>query len=423
MTEAIAPNPNITIMQWQDCDTRWQASCRRVSRGTPEALVIPHNQMALSQVVQEAQQNNKRLIPCGNGTKLAWGGLAKQVDWLVSTQKLNRIVEHAVGDLTITVEAGLTLKKLQAHLAQYRQFLPVDPAFPESATIGGIVATGDSGSWRQQYGGVRELLLGIKVIRADGEFAKAGGQVVKNVAGYDLMKLLTGSYGSLAIATELTFRLYAKQQLTKTVLITSNHTQITAVQTKLFNSVLVPSRADLLSPALSKKLDLGDKFSLVVRFASVPESVQAQLEILTAIATQHNLTITPQAETIWDDLTQILDPQPVYCKVGLLPHQATNFLEQVEQSTQGQAIARIHTKSGLGIVAFPHGKFLRQFRELRQFCQQHQGFLTMLDAPLNTKAQFEPWGYHGDALPLMRNIKEQFDPHNLLSPGRFVGGI
>ena len=137
MTLAIAPD--IDVKLWQDCHSRWQTQAQRVCRLEPEALLVPHNQAALSKLVREAQSQQKRIIPCGHGTKLAWGGVTKKVDWLVSAQRLNRILDHAVDDLTITVEAGLTLRELQAHLDQYQQFLPIDPAFPGEATIGGMV--------------------------------------------------------------------------------------------------------------------------------------------------------------------------------------------------------------------------------------------------------------------------------------------
>ncbi len=416
----LATDPDIDFKQWQDCHSRWHEMYRRVSRLEPEALIIPHNQAALCRVIQEAQEQQKKIIPCGNGTKLPWGGVAKHINWLVSTQKLNRIVDHAVNDLTITVEAGVTLKTLQAHLRKHKQFLAIDPAFPDNATIGGIVATANSGSWRQRYGGVKDLLLGITVVRADGQLAKAGGKVVKNVAGYDLMKLFTGSYGSLAIATELTFRLYPQQQSIKTVVLAGNQTDIKTAHQSLLNSVLTPSRADLLSPTLMRQLELGEAFGMIIRFAAIPESVDAQILELEAIAIKNKLSIQPEPEELWQTLNQKLYAQPVYCKVGLLPSQACNFLKTVEQITEKQAIASIRSKSGLGIVAFPHEKFLRQFRDLRRYCEQHNGFFTMLDASYSLKTQFEPWGYTSNALPLMKKMKTQFDPNNILSPQRFL---
>ena len=139
---------------------------------------------------------------------------------IVSTQKLDRLIAHAVGDLTVTVEAGMKFAKLQEILATAGQFLPLDPAYPDRASIGGIIATADTGSLRHRYGGVRDLLLGITFVRADGKIAKAGGRVVKNVAGYDMMKLFTGAYGTLGILTEVTFRVYPLPTTEGTVILT-----------------------------------------------------------------------------------------------------------------------------------------------------------------------------------------------------------
>ncbi|OKH16972.1 FAD-binding oxidoreductase [[Limnothrix rosea] IAM M-220] len=416
----LATDSDIDYKQWQDCDSRWHKTFRRVCRTEPKAFIVPHDQAALCRILQAAQRQEKKIIPCGNGTKLAWGGVTTAVDWLVSTQKLNRIIDHAINDLTITVEAGVTLRALQTHLKKHKQFLAIDPAFSDNATIGGIVATANAGSWRQRYGGVKDLLLGITVVRADGQLAKAGGKVVKNVAGYDLMKLFTGSYGSLAIATELTFRLYPQQQLIKTVILAGTQTGIKTAHQNLLNSVLTPSRADLLTSTLMGKLGFTETFGMIIRFAAIPESVDAQILELEAIAIKNKLVIQPEPEELWQTINQKLYAQPVYCKVGLLPNQACNFLETVEELTNNQAIARIHGKSGLGLVAFPHEKFLRQFRDLRRYCAQYNGFLTMLEAPYNTKMQFEPWGYTGNALPLMKKMKTQFDPSGLLSPQRFL---
>jgi glycolate oxidase FAD binding subunit len=420
---------DVDVKEWHFCHSSWHGQMQRISRQNPEQLVIPVSRAALCAVVRQAQREQKRLIPCGNGTKLAWGGLTTGADWLVSTQKLNRIVEHAVDDLTITVEAGLTFGALQAYLQSYQQFLPLDPAFPEQATLGGIVATADAGSLRQRYGGVRDLLLGITVVRADGEVAKAGGKVVKNVAGYDLMKLFTGSYGSLAVITELTFRLYPLQEQSITVLIAGDRPKISQVQARLINSVLTPAAADLLSPQLMQTLQLGDaekyteQFGLLIRFQAIQESITAQLKELEAIAQQFAIEITPQPETLWQNIGDRLYAAPVIAKFGILPNQNIALLAKVEQLTNGQAIGRCHSKSGLGVITFPHSKFLRQFREIREFCQQNQGFFTILDAPYSLKTQFEPWGYQSNALPLMQKIKQQFDPHSLFSPGRFVGKI
>ncbi len=428
MSAVIAPDmPDIDVKLWQYCHPFWHGAMQQISHNDPEALYIPHSVEVLQAIVRGAHRDRKTLIPCGNGTKLTWGGLTPGVDWLVSTQRLQAIADHAVNDLTITVQAGMTLAALQAYLKPHHQFLPIDAAFPEQATLGGIVATANAGSWRHRYGGVRDLLLGISLVRADGEAVKAGGKVVKNVAGYDLMKLLTGSYGSLAIITELTFRLYPLQEQNSTVLLAGSQTQIAAARHRLSQSVLTPLAADLLSPHLMRMLNLGADFGLVVQFQAIQESITAQVDELQAIATdlalETNFFSQADADLPWTKMREYLYEAPVICKVGILPSHATELLSHLESLSQGQASGRIHIKSGLGTLVFPHAKFLRQFRQLREFCEAHQGFLTVLKAPYRLKKQFEPWGYHQNALPLMQKIKQQFDPINIFSPGRFVGGI
>lgn len=178
----------------------------------PQAVVYPTSETQLAEVMACAHQNQWRVLPCGAGSKLVWGGLGQGVDLAISTARLNQIIDHAVGDMTLTAQAGLTLAELTPKLAAVNQFLPLDPAYPDRATLGGIVATGDTGSLRQRYGGVRDMLIGLSLVRYDGQIAKAGGRVVKNVAGYDLMKLFTGSYGSLGIISQLTFRLFPVQE-------------------------------------------------------------------------------------------------------------------------------------------------------------------------------------------------------------------
>ena len=167
----------------------------------PNCIVYPQTQSQLAEVIAEAYRNKWRVLPCGNGSKLKWGGLAENIDIVVSTKSLNKVINHAVGDLTLTVEAGVKFTDIQATLAKHNQILALNPTEPHLATIGGIIATGDTGSLRQRYGSVRDQLLGVTFVRADGQIARAGGRVVKNVAGYDLMKLFTGSYGTLSIIT------------------------------------------------------------------------------------------------------------------------------------------------------------------------------------------------------------------------------
>ncbi len=326
-----------------------------------------------------------------------------------------------MGDLTVTVEAGMKFAQIQEILAKSGQTLALDPAAPELATIGGIVATADTGSLRQRYGGVRDQLLGITFIRADGEIAKAGGRVVKNVAGYDLMKLFTGAYGTLGIISQVTFRVYPIPESSGTVILTGKPEAISQAARTLHGSELTPTQADLLSNKLLTNLDLGTGIGLIARFQSISESVQEQSKRLLLIGEKLGLQGViysgNQEIDLWQQLPkQIYDhltESTITCKIGVLPTAAVEILNYME-------VGLIHISSGLGLVRLEKEE---QILPLRSLCQANSGFLSVLSAPVEFKKRFDVWGYNGNALAVMRGIKEQFDGNFILSPGRFVGGI
>ena len=389
---------------------------------------VPSTVTELADIVQTATAQQQAILPMGSGSKLHWGSLGKPVAQVVSTSALNRVIDHDVSDLTVTVEAGVKLQDLQNLLQGDRQFLPIDPAYPEHATLGGILATADTGSWRQRYGGLRDLVLGVSFVRWDGQVAKAGGRVVKNVAGYDLMKLLTGSYGTLGIVCQMTLRLYPWPETSQTLWLSGKTSSLAIAAQALLTSGLAPTSADLLSPALAQSLDLGESGGLLVRFQGIAVSVQEQIQQLQAIAQDLALSQSSFSESAeqerWQKLreqtTEIQPESQVFCKIGVRPSQAVHFLAQCP------GLGQIHLNTGLGrfVLGFTDlEKSRHQLQQQRQFCEEAQGFLTVLAAPRALKQTFDLWGYRGNALPLMQTLKQQFDPHHCLSPGRFVGGI
>jgi glycolate oxidase FAD binding subunit len=388
----------------------------------PIYLIFPQTIEALAKIVKQATQQQWRILICGNASKINWGKITQDIQLVVSTQKCDRLIEHAVGDLTVTVEAGMKLADLQSKLRSHQQFLPLDSAYGD-ATLGGIVATADAGSWRQRYGGVRDLLLGLSFVRADGEIAKAGGRVVKNVAGYDLMKLFTGAYGTLGIITQLTFRLYPWITTSQTMLLMGTAPQIAQATLTIRNSGLTPTAMDLLSASVIQELDLGSDMGLVIRWQTIPESIEQQILQVQAIAQQLDLATSiyqDELETkLWLDCDQIVSiPQTeasVTCKLGIAPVAAVSLLAQIGDR---HILAKVHASSGLGRLQL-HTNY-ELLEQMRSHCQQHQGFLSILDAPQTIKQQIDIWGYSGNALKTMKVIKNQFDPQNILNPGRFI---
>lgn len=439
----------VGVVSLQGLDPFQQAQLSQAipSAAKVDCLVYPTTPAAMSEVVACAYRNRWRVLPCGRGTKLGWGGVAHNIDFIISTERLNGLVEHAAGDLTVTVESGVRFSDLQAMLARAGQFLPLDPAYSTLATVGGIFATRDAGSLRQGYGGVRDMALGVKFVRADGQLVKAGGRVVKNVAGYDLTKLLCGSFGTLGIVSELTFRLYPLPEASQTILLTGTAELIAQAAKTLATANLTPTAFDLLSSQAIASLGRPRSLGLVIRFQSVQASVKQQAAYLLKIADTLGLKGETLGETeaaFWQEIQNLFwerreSCESIRCKVGVLPTKAVAIVTAIEAIAHQYELpvkSLIHMGSGLGLVTLAGAEpaVYPAVLSLRSLCEQpegqalnqsprQRGFLTVLEAPAALKQQIDVWGYTGNALNLMQKIKEQFDPHHLLSPHRFVGSI
>ncbi len=404
----------------------------------PVCMLYPSTIAELSSAIALASKHRLRILPCGNATKLDWGGLVSRADLIISTSRLNKVIEHCIGDLTVTVESGVNYQDLQAVLAKEGQFLAIDPPYSNRATIGGILATGSAGSWRHRYHSVRDMCLGIEFVRSDGEVVKAGGRVVKNVAGYDLMKLLTGSYGTLGIASTITFRLYPLPEYTQIALITGDAVAIAQAARQISTSVLTPTACDLLSASAIAELGLGDGAGLAIQFSSLKASVLEQCDRVMILAKELNLQvqIIDAVADFWQllemlmwegqlrDLDQIVNNN-VVCKLGILPSAAVLTLQECEQIFKDISYAlQIHMGSGLGVLRVNSsqdlGAIAQQIANVRSIMESHDGFLTILEASNQLKTENDVWGYTGNASDLMHRIQQKFDPKGLLSPNRLL---
>ena len=430
-------------------------------------LALPKTIAELAEVVVCASQSNWCVIPAGRGLQLSWGkpipGRVSQhrSPLIVSTDRLDRVIDHAVGDLTFTAEAGLSVQRIQEQLSPHDQFLALQGLGGLDTSLGGLLATANAGSWRHRYGGVRDQVLGIQFVRADGQVAKAGGRVVKNVAGYDLMKLFTGSYGSLGILTQATVRLYPLPDRWETIVLRGDREAISTVTQTVAASPLTPVAMDVLSAglvrALGAILGMDNRVSpaslgLTLQFASLDAAVKAQVEQVQTWAKEANLRVDilsgDEQTHFWKHLqirgaqgrsvlplsdspispASAEDPNPrdrILCKIGVLPSHALetlDFLEQSKTIVEGmQSQGLIHCGSGLGWVELAPGTLrFPVIQNLRQYCQERGGFLTVLEGSIGLKQQLDPWGYRGNALPLMAKVKQAFDPHQLFNPDRFT---
>lgn len=366
----------------------------------PACILYPQTQAELAEAVACAHAHQWTLMPLGHGSKLHWGGLASSADFLLSTECLTRLIDHAVGDLTITAEAGMSFADLQQHLQSEQQQSGLDPCFGDRATLGGIVATADTGSLRQRYGGVRDMLIGLSFVRADGQVAKAGGQVVKNVAGYDLMKLMTGAYGTLGILTQLTFRVYPMPVAAQTLLLTGEPEAIAKLVRQIGSSTLTPTQFDVLSPRLMQHLSAGQGMGLLLRFQSIAVSVEQQVNQVLAIA--QNAEVSSRADSkklrsqvleqeeeqsLWRRLRETMESAPyqvpVTCKIGVEPCHGIASLTQLEAALPAETLIQLHYSSGIGTIRLEGEAIVPQaLLKLRQICESHGGYFTVFEAPL-----------------------------------------
>ena len=394
----------------------------RIDGILPLAVIEPKTEKEAAQVLKSATGAGLRVIPRGSGTKISWGNTPRQDFVILLTRLLHRLVEHAWGDMTATVEAGCTVTRFQKSLAEHGQRLALDPAWPDRATIGGILATNDSGPLRGRYGSLRDLIIGITLALPDGTLAKSGGKVVKNVAGYDLPKLATGSFGTLGIITQAIFRLHPVPNESRTLSFSTPDARtannlILAIQ----DSPMVPTGLQVrASSSASPQVD--------VRFEGTATGCDAQIE-QTVHAAGSLKRADPPAD-VWNQHGQIWSGSElsVVCKFTFLPSDLGLFLAELKTITDTLALTWQLVAQGVG-VGFVRldgpssADYARASQLIRDVVEGRDGFLIVLRCPLEVKKNIDVWGSAGDVLTLMKRIKTQFDPQGTLSPGRFIGGI
>jgi len=388
----------------------------------PRAVVEPGNAEELAHALRLADSAGLRVAPRGGGSKMGWGNPPRQVDLVLSTARLNRVLEHAWADMTTTVEAGCTVENLQRTLGEHGQRLALDPLWPEHATIGGILATNDNGSLRVRFGALRDLIIGITLALPDGTLAKSGGKVVKNVAGYDLPKLATGSFGTLGVITEAVFRLYPLPRETRSVSFTADSAET------LGKLVLAVQDSKLAFTGLQLRAQSAGAPELDVRFEGTPAGNQAQAGYLKQLAAGAAPVETPgdawlARQALWEGAQPAL-----VAKFSVLPAQLSLLCELVQRAAQplGLAWKVVGQAIGVGLLRL-EGQDAQTLPSaalsLRGDLEKLKGSLVVLHCPRTVKRQLDVWGSPGDALPLMVRVKQQLDPAGTLNPGRFVGGI
>ena len=385
----------------------------------PTCVVEPSGVEEVSEVLRAASERGLKVAPRGGGTQLTLGGPPESLDIVLSLARLDRLLDHAAGDLVAHVEAGMPMGRLAALLADAGQQLALDGG----GTVGGVIAANTSGPRRLRNGMTRDLLIGITVVLADGTITKAGGRVVKNVAGYDLCKLYTGSLGTLGVIVEAVFRLHPLLEATRTVRIeTTNPSKAGEVVQAILHSSLVLSSLEL-EAATSR-----DDSTLVAIFEGVEAGVEAQAATLVQLVGAHG-----RAEIVTEIADSAVEPErpvaPTTIKVSVGPAALPAVLRTAREATSLVGLdARVHghAASGVTYVELPEADARAHadvVAALRRRLGSMGGSVVVVRAPLAVKQIADVWGEVGDALLLMRRVKARFDPARTLNPGRFVGGI
>jgi glycolate oxidase FAD binding subunit len=379
-----------------------------------------------SELMRFVNDRDLAVAPRGGGTTMALGNPPRELDLILSTTRMNGVVEHVPGDQVVRVQSGIRLWDLQERLAGSDQMLGVNPPEEgEGATVGGIVATNSSGPRRYRYGTIRDLIIGITVVLADGTVAKAGGKVVKNVAGYDLSKLFTGSLGTLGVIAECNFRLHPMPEVARMVAVELPDTAYAGGASQaILHAQIVPSAVELYWS--------GETRLLTVLIEGIPSGVEAQAE-----TASHILGSFGEVRILSDEETGSLGASgrpgaggdEVDIKISAPPAELAGVLDSTLGASSRRGVTpRITGHAGIGVtyVGLSGGDEEARSQvveELREIWLRRGGSVVVREASPAFKERVEVWGPIGSRFQLTRRVKEKFDPRGILNPGRFVGGI
>ncbi|MGP3957286.1 FAD-binding oxidoreductase [Nonomuraea sp. 3N208] len=377
-----------------------------VSGVKPRWVALPETVEEIAAVLRACAERDLAVVPAGGGTKLHWGPPPERCDVLLDMCCMNEILEHAAGDLVVRAQAGVTTDALAAALADKGQELALDVPFAEDTTVGGTLATATAGPRAFRYGTARDLLIGITVVLPDGTVARSGGKVVKNVAGYDLGKLFTGSYGTLGVIAEATFRLHPLPADRRWITAELDRDELPPIAAALAASQAEPSAAEVDWP------DPGGPLTLAVLVEGT--AAESRAEALRALVGKGSVTGAPPS---WWGL---ISNDDVLVEVRFPGTGTKAVLEAVAGaglSLRGSALSGRVLLESWGSIGEP--ELAAAVSGLRARVEAAGGRVTVLAAPYEG---IDRWGQVA-GLPLMRRVKEQFDPGRRMSPGRFVGGI
>jgi glycolate dehydrogenase FAD-binding subunit len=425
-----------------------ETSCAALSVDgkTPGIVAYPSSAEQVAQVLGYASQEKLAVIPCRNGTKLAIGNCPERFDIALSLKDLNRVWHYEPADLTVSVEPGMKFGDFQHFVARHGLWLPLDPPGGGRASLGGIVATNSAGPLRLRFGTPRDMVLGMKVATTEGKVIKTGGRVVKNVAGYDLTKLMLGSFGTLGVMVEVSFKLYPLSVDRATFVLAFDSLESTRdFRRQLLRSPLDPMRMVLMDE-VAFKLVAGDsaakgetsRFKIWVEAGGSPRVVERSGNVLEELSRRAGgQMLRLDSDTALQGWSRIADlhtwlaelyPHIIILTAALPISSCEDILECAYQEAEKTRWACFgFTGSGIVHLCVPDelapAEAAALIGRVRTKSQALGGTLVVERCPSAIKDGVDIWGATGDDFEVMRKLKEAWDPNRVLSPGRFVGRL
>ena len=445
----------------------------------PKAVVFPKDTQQVSKVVELASRENRAIVPRGSGSKMSMGNPPKRLDLVVCTSRMNHMIDVDTSNLTITVEAGVKFRDIQARLATEEDrcylplgdltsqadeaicsdrshsgcFLPIDPPFSDIAAIGGIIATNSTGPRRLLYNLPRDMILGVRLVAPSGLIAGAGGKTVKNVSGYDTSKLMAGSLGSLGIMCEMTFRLLPLPEKMATLLLSfESFSDASKVAKQIFDTTLLPAAVEVMNGATFTAMNIKDapgfepgEYVVVVAFEAFQEAVDRMRSEIKKMG----LDLGAKSDASLDDASHQRFWLAVSELEGMLARKFSglvcaklnyrisewedvyNFCQKVLSDSKIDYSLQAHAGSGICLlrllIAESDGETTeaaaRALEKMLQKSVEAGGNLVIQRAPASAKGKLRMWGELSPDFIVMRRLKEQLDTSGIMSPGRFVGGL
>lgn len=446
---------------------------------TPKAVLFPRNVHEAAETVRTAYREGLSLVPWGSGTKIGTGNAPSRMDLVISTAKMDHMLDVDTSNLTVTVEAGVRFRDIQARLATEDNrcylplddleksadeqvcsdrshrgcFLPMDPPFSDKATIGGIVAANSTGPRRLLYRMPRDLLLGVRLVVSNGDIVGMGGKTVKNVSGYDLSKLMVGSFGSLGLLCEMTFKLLPLPEGMETlVLFFRSLADACGLADGVLDTPLIPAAVEVLnrkawegvSPGFPPDGSVGPYAVAIAMEAFAPAVQRMKQEVLDmgrGLGATGTLCFKEEEHRrFW---LKVSDSQnmanrrlerPITVQLSYpisLTHEMAGHAETTLSFAGIRHTLLVHAGTGAAVITLSatsetpgrRGGVISLIQDLLTRCRESGGNLMVWSAPSDLKPHLPIWGEPGMDLSVMRRIKGELDPHGIFSPGRFVGGL